>query len=458
MCFVTASVSRKAGGLQDGVLRLAQSCGVDNLSVLGVEDEYSAADIEAWRPLRIQTSSLVGPERFSYSPGLSRSLEESDVDLAHLHGLWRYTSIAISRWHRRRSKPYIVHPHGMLDCWAVRNSRWKKMIASVLYERTMLTQAACIRALCQSEVESIRNYGCQNPICVIPNGMDFPKGPFAEPAWRRHLEPGVKVLFYLGRLHPKKGLMNLLRAWATVQAATTSDQKGDRGQNDANQWVLVIGGWGEGGHELELRRLAGELGIPWADARDNLDDSAASWDSGRKKPPIQPGGLIFLGPQFGKAKADCYHSCDAFILPSFSEGLPMVILEAWSHGKPVLMTPACNLPEGFEANAAIKIGCDPVEIRQGLGRLFAMSQTQRDELGRQGWRLISEKFSWERVGAELVAVSEWVLHGGEPPESVCRDGSTTVFSRSTSSSLFGKQPATRREPDATARFNSRSES
>ena len=35
------------------------------------------------------------------------------------------------------------------------------------------------------------------------------------------------------------------------------------------------------------------------------------------------------------------------ILPSFSEGLPMAVLEAWAYGLPVLMTDHCNLPEGF---------------------------------------------------------------------------------------------------------------
>jgi glycosyltransferase involved in cell wall biosynthesis len=365
--------------------------------------------------------------------------------------LWRYTSVAVARWHRRSAKPYVVHPHGMLDCWAVRNSRWKKMIASVLYERSMLNQAACIRALCQSEADSIRNYGCQNPICIIPNGMDFPKGPFAEPAWQGYVEPGVKVLFYLGRLHPKKGLANLLRAWANIKSADAVDRNEDRGRHDANKWTLVIAGWGEGGHELELKRLADELGIPWVDVRDKKDGGVRSGGSDLKKVVPGQGGLIFLGPQFGRAKADCYHHCDAFILPSLSEGLPMVVLEAWSHAKPVLMTPACNLPEGFEAQAAIQIGTGPAEILPGLQQLFAISPAERNELGKRGWHLISDKFSWERVSSQLLAVSEWVVHGGVLPESVCCDRTTVGVLRGAINNRITGRTGTTREPNATAR-------
>jgi glycosyltransferase involved in cell wall biosynthesis len=416
MCFVTASVSRKAGGLQEGVLRLAQFCGSPELSVLGIQDEYSASDIAAWSPLQIRTSPTFGPERFSFAPGLAKCLDEGDFALAHLHGLWRYTSIAISRWHRRSSRPYIVHPHGMLDGWAVRNSRWKKMIASTLYERAMLNQAACIRALCQSEADSIRNYGCKNPICIIPNGIDLPKGPFSSPPWRSYLDPDAKILLYLGRLHPKKGLRNLLQAWARVQDARNSD----RGWKGARQWTLAIAGWEEGRHELELKRLADELGIQWADLRESNDGISKSPSEKQKTALFGPGGLIFLGPQFGRTKANCYHHCDAFILPSLSEGLPMVILEAWAHGKPVLMTSGCNLPEGITANAAIEIGVIPDEILPGLRRLFAMSPAGLNEMGKQGASLVSEKFSWERVSAQLLTVSDWVLRGGPRPDSVCR--------------------------------------
>jgi len=55
-----------------------------------------------------------------------------------------------------------------------------------------------------------------------------------------------------------------------------------------------------------------------ADVRENKNVRARSGAGCQKKVVIGRGGLIFLGPQFGKAKADCYHHCDSFILTSLS--------------------------------------------------------------------------------------------------------------------------------------------
>ena len=98
----------------------------------------------------------------------------ADLDVLSVHGLWKYCSVGSQRWHRRTGRPYVVHPHGMLEPWALRNAMWKKRVAALLYENQHLHGAACLRALSEAEAESIRSYGLRNPICVIPNGVDLP--------------------------------------------------------------------------------------------------------------------------------------------------------------------------------------------------------------------------------------------------------------------------------------------
>lgn len=390
MACLLSSVSRNAGGLHESVRRLAQSMQAGentDVRVLGLRDVYTDQDIASWAPLSTYVFPVQGPWQFGYAPQLKPALFEMDLDILQIHGLWMYPSVAANSWHQRTGRPFIVNPHGMLDPWAVKNSRWKKRVAGFLYEHATLRRASCIRALCHSEAKAIRAYGLINPICVIPNGIDIPTSPeTVPPPWAGKIEPGRKVLFYLGRLHPKKGLPNLLRAWAQLHARKAAP---------VENWDLAIAGWSQGGHEEELKELTRQVGIA---AR-----------------------VHFLGPQFGEAKASAYHHANAFVLPSFSEGLPMVVLEAWAHHVPVVMTSECNLPEGFAANAAIRIETGVEQIAAGLETLLSMRDEERRAMGARGHNLVAQRFAWSRIASDLRAVCSWTLGGGNKPACVLNE-------------------------------------
>ena len=378
---VLDSISRANGGIFVAESRLQQELahsGVD-VRVVGLTDAHTAADSVAWSPLVPVTVPITGPRGFGYAPGMTEAIAQADADLGYLAGLWKYPSVAARRWTRQMDRPLVVAPHGMLDPWALRNSAWKKKLAGWFFQNDQLRRAACLRALCRSEMESMRAYGLRGPVCIIPNGIDIPQAASARP--RPPSFPGDrKVLFYLGRLHPKKGLANLITAWSEARSL-------------AKDWILVIAGWDQGGHEADLNRLANDLGVPDA-------------------------SLHFAGPQFGADKEACYRSCDAFILPSFSEGLPMVVLEAWAHGKPVLITDACNLPEGFAAQAALRLQPTEGSIRDGLATLFSMSEADRNKMGARGLHLVEERFAWPRLARDMKATYEWILGGGPKPDVV----------------------------------------
>ncbi len=400
IAFLTPSVSRALGGIYEIERRLGQSLAENpgtQVSVYGLQDAHTAADAAEWGALQPKAFPVVGPAALGYSPELQKAFSFCKADVGHLHALWMYTSIVIRDWSRKSKRPYIVTPNGMLDPWALRNSGWKKCIAGALYERSMLAGAGCIQANTEKEAADIRAYGLKNPIAIIPNGVDLPDltGGVTDPHHpiAQLRAAGRKVLLYLGRIHPKKGLLNLVRAWAALPKR--------------EDWVLAIAGWDQGGHERELQQLATELGVAWADARAGVPESALSHAT----------SLMFLGPQFGNEKKECYRGCDAFILPSFSEGVPMVILEAWSYGKLVLMTPECNIPEGFARRAALRIETDQAAIQRGLTELFALSPAERMALGAEGRNMVIHQYSWQKVATEMKRVYEWLL-GGERPESI----------------------------------------
>src|SRR5207248_9590238 len=103
---------------------------------------------------------------------------------------------------------------------------------------------------------------------------------------------------------------------------------------------------------------------------------------------------------------------------SFSEGLPIAVLEAWSYRLPVLQTSQCNLPEGFAAKAAIEMAPEAASIAAALKKLFDMPELERRAMGEKGRRLVEEQFTWPVVAASMRSVYEWVLCRGPMPACV----------------------------------------
>lgn len=383
---LTASISRLAGGLFESVRRSAQelqrSLPVE-VRIFGLEDSFTRDDLKEWDTLSVQAFPVKGPKAFGYAPDLSAALRAASLDLLQVEGIWMYPSLACLAWAKATGMSYLVRPHGMLNPWAVRNSRWKKRLAGWFYENAHLHRAACLLALCESEARSIRSYGLRNPVAVIPNGIDLPQ---LRSVPKNHTEGNPLRLLYLGRIHPQKGLSDLLRAWGALRMENIVQD---------GTWELTIAGWGQGGHEGALKAICRQAGIETS--------------------------VRFLGPRFGAEKDAVYRAADAFILPSISEGVPMVVLEAWAYALPVIMTTQCNIPEGFEAGAAISIGAEVQSIVRGLTTFFAMSSSERTGMGLKGRSLVEQRFTWPKVAESLHAVHRWVLGGGSRPECVVVD-------------------------------------
>ncbi len=379
---LSGSVSRKAGGFFLSVRSLVRTLsdrGVD-VEVFSLKDQWTQEDLPLWDPVRVHVVPQWPPRAFGYAPKLLTEILEYQPEILHSHGLWMYKSVAEIKSARKLKIPYIISPRGMLDPWALRHSRWKKKVVGWLFENRHLRGAACLHALCEAEAQSIRAYGLKNPIAIIPNGVDLPTlDPSLSPPWQKAVPEEKKVLLFLGRLHPKKGIPNLLSAWAQAASAL-------------KDWMLIIAGWDQGGHENELRRQVQELG---------LTDQV--W---------------FAGPLYGKEKQAAFQAASGFVLPSYSEGLPMAVLEAWSYALPVLMTKECNLPEGFSAGAAVEISLSSQKLVAELIQFAEMTEDERQEMGGRGQKLVKEKFSWKKIAQQIADVYKWILGKGVPPSYI----------------------------------------
>jgi len=369
---VLSTISRNAGGLFYSVRWLSKALAKRGCfpKIYSPEDELSNEDLHHWDPIPVELFPTFGPLKTSFQ--LRKALANSNADIIHVHGIWSDAQWAAAQQQARSGKPVIVSPRGMLDPWAVQNSAWKKKLVEILFARKALHQANCIHALCQSEAESIRAYGLKNPIAVLPNAVELPvlSSDFCPPSSEK------RKLLFLGRIHPKKGLKELIDAWAKT----------------SGDWKLLIAGWDDGGHEQGLREQVKKNGV---------SDS-----------------VEFIGPMHGEEKDALLRTVDAFVLPSFSEGLPMSVLESWSYALPIVMTEFCNLPEGFEAKAAIRVEPAVDSIAHGLSVLISMTDEERETMGSKGRKLVEQKFTWPKVAESMNQVYAWCTGGGMPPECV----------------------------------------
>ncbi len=379
LAIVTASLSREAGGMFEAVqapANLLQQRG-HNVSVYGVNDAKLSAARASWQVKRLRSFPSRGPARFAFAPGMAKVLISKRYDVLHLHGLWNYPSYAASRWNREGTGKMVISPHGMLDPWALQNSALKKRLAGWLYENANLRSADAMRALCVAEAEAIAALGLKVPIAIIPNGVTLPE------ATAQQASSGAnrRTLLFLGRIHPKKGIAELIKAWAIAVKQLPMLY---------NDWQLEIAGWDDGNHLPGLKTLARESGAT---------------------------NIVFRGPLYGKVKDEALAGCDAFILPSRSEGMPMSVLEAWAYRKPVLMTAACNIPEGFKAGAAFPIENEPEALAASLIEILDQPEALA-EAGRRGRSLVEEQFTWDRVTDQHAALFAWLARGGDRPDFV----------------------------------------
>ncbi len=285
--------------------------------------------------------------------------------VVHFHGLWQPAYPRFARECLRRKIPFIVSPHGMLEPWAWRHRWWKKWPYFHLVEKQFLSRAACLLATAQPESDRLRQMIPGQHIESLPLGLTSDAGPDYAAAraalgWRED----ERVLLFLSRIHPKKGLDLLLRALAA--SAVPGEAR------------LVIVGGGDAGCVGGLKALAAALAprLPRVD---------------------------WLGEIWGEARWPYFQGADLFCLPTHSENFGLAVLEACQVGTPALTTTATP----WAGHLAGQHGyiCDPnVEsLRTALARAFADDKLTTDARSAlASWT--HAHFAWPALAARYLAL------------------------------------------------------
>lgn len=376
----------KSGGTARAVVDLCNYLGRQKvvITLLSVDppndkEGYVQQDSKVVNHLRIQ-SRKVPLLNVQFPIGYFKSVRELSLkgkfEIVHDHGLWLPCNHASSVSASKLNVPLVVSPHGMLEPWALKFKASKKKTAWRLWVKKDLLSASGFCATSMQEAQNIRALGFKQPIAVIPNGVDIPllEREFKVP------DRTVKQALFLSRIHPKKGLCELVNSWAALRPAG---------------WELIIAGPDEGGHRQAVAKLINAY---------NLQES-----------------VRFIGPVDGNDKWRLYQQSDFFVLPTFSENFGIVVAEALAASIPVITTKGAPW-EGlhdYKCGWWVDIGSDP--LTAALREAISLPDQERRMMGLRGRKMVTEKYSWNRISSEMIEFYQWLLGGGTPPACVITD-------------------------------------
>ncbi len=364
---VVPSVSEEASGPSYSVVRLCES-------LIRQELEVTLATLDGGRPaappLHFHKPFPVGlgPDRLGRSPAMRSWLDgqvgTGAVGLIHNHSLWMLPNVYPGKLARKYGVPLIVSPRGTLSEWAFQRGSKLKRLFWPLVQKPALTAATCFHATAESEYEDIRRMGFRQPVCVIPNGIDIPQA-------KQMSLTDERTLLFLGRIHPKKGLDNLLRAWQVCE-------------QHFPEWRLRIAGPDNDGYLPKMQALAEELRLK---------------------------NVAFCGPLYGEAKHAAYREADIFVLPTHSENFGMTVAEALAVGTPAIVTRGAPW-SGLERHRAgwwIDVGVEP--LAACLKEAMSQPRSELMDMGRRGREWMKAEFSWVNAAQKMAETYRWVMEG-----------------------------------------------
>ena len=309
----------------------------------------------------------------AFSTALLAAAKDLDSLLVHDNGIWLPINHQAAAIARNRKIPLVISPHGMLTRWSWNYRRLKKRTAWFLYQKRDLQEAWVLHATALEEADDLRLLGLKQPIAVIPNGVHLPPPRFGIKAFTREF----RTALFLSRIHPKKGLLDLVSAWDKVRPAG---------------WKALIAGSDELNHRAEVEE---EI------RRRNLSSQ-----------------FEFIGEVDDKQKWKIYQAADLFILPTKSENFGIVIAEALAAEVPVITTQGTPWGELLTHRCGWWIEIGPEPLAAALQQAIALSDDERMLMGQRGRQLVKTRYSWQAVVQQMKEVYEWVLGSETRPDCI----------------------------------------
>ena len=364
---------------------------IPELNAMGAVNEVVSVDAEhaSWSVDDSFPIYRLGPGKgpWGYSSKLLTWLKAnlSNYDVVLIHGLWQYYGFAVRKavaWLRANGKntpKYYIMPHGMLDPY-FQNAPDRKMKALRnlvfwnLIERNTLNSADGVLFTCQEELELARQtfkgyapkeeinvgYGILPPQEVVDSDIT---------AFRKQhgLTQYEEYLLFLSRIHPKKGLLDLVKAYNAL---------------------------------LEKKLVLPKLVVAGPGMDSVYGKSISDYIQGQA---LLKGKIVFTGMIAGKQKWSGFYGAKAFVLPSHQENFGIAVVEALACSCPVLISNKVNIWREISEGSGGLVGDDTFEgTLKTLEKFSRLSDSEVKEMKENAYRVYKNHFTIKQAGKNLL--------------------------------------------------------
>ena len=354
LAFVIFSISNQSGGTTTALLNLYQSL-QDKIEIDIFAGNKSGEIPNSTLACKKNVYIFESKTSWSYCKGLKEALESKikDYDLIHIHGIWSYSSFIAAKLAIKYKIPYIISTHGMIESFAFQTKKWKKLPYWYFIQKKLIKSASSIHCISNLEVQNAKKYFPSSDIQRIPNGIILQN----ENQYGGNSKK--KVIGFIGRFHPIKGLDLLINAFEQIKDSSIE---------------LHLAGSGDDAYVLYISNLA---------------------NSSNKKDKIK-----FLGFLNAQEKKLFYSNISILCVPSHSEVMSMVALEALSFGVPCLITKQSSFDEIGIHNAGIVIENNSFEnLKVGIDLMF---QSDLNEMSKNAYDLVLNRYSLDVMSKEFL--------------------------------------------------------
>lgn len=297
-------------------------------------------------------------------------------DLIHLHDFFTMQNIIIYFLAKIYKIPYVISPHAIID---LKRIKFKKTLLKKIYlklfGKRILKGAHKIFAASDADLIPLRQLNIElKQIKFIHHGInleDFKQKISLSFRKKFNIPDKSFVMLFLSRLDGVKGLETLIKAFSGIGAI----------KKDVR---LVIAG-NDDGYLSNVKNLIDRLAIKER--------------------------VVLTGPLFEQEKISAYRESDLFVMPSISEGISLVALEAMAAKMPVIISKGCNFKDAEREKAAIIFKEGSTEALKKLLIKMIKNRQLRNIYAKRGFQLVNKKYSFSDTAGSMEKEYQNCIYG-----------------------------------------------